>query len=303
MKLLLKTLSFVVLICSFSSCQKEVSYETPVAGSGGTSGKGSLKMKIDGVQWVADATVGASIMNDVMNVTGLGKDKKTFIITFLSVHSGKFSLNPEKNEAAAVLMDGAETTPIGYASNQGADSTKSGGIVNVTKIDTAKKTMSGTFSGILLRAFDGKSKKITEGIFENISYATTLPASSGTDTFSVKINDTLWQPQSISGLAISFTNQISIVGNNAQANKTVGITVPGNIAPGSFTFGFFEPCAGQYNFDGVYRTADGGTLQILEHNTSTKRIRGKFNFNAISLLPGNAADVKISEGYFSVKYK
>jgi len=50
--------------------------------------------------------------------------------------------------------------------------------------------------------------------------------------------------------------------------------------------------------------SDSGSLIILENNTTTKRLRGNFNFVA-KTMPGGPvlADVNITEGYFSVTYK
>ncbi|MEP6952031.1 MAG: hypothetical protein ABI863_22265 [Ginsengibacter sp.] len=44
-----------------------------------------------------------------------------------------------------------------------------------------------------------------------------------------------------------------------------------------------------------------GTLTILEHNITTKRIRGNFNFHA-SEVPGTKVS-ELTEGYFSVIYQ
>ena len=48
--------------------------------------------------------------------------------------------------------------------------------------------------------------------------------------------------------------------------------------------------------------SESGTLKILEHNTTSKRIRGTFDFEAQE--PTNASSTaKLTEGYFSIQYQ
>jgi hypothetical protein len=44
-----------------------------------------------------------------------------------------------------------------------------------------------------------------------------------------------------------------------------------------------------------------GTLTILSNNTTTRRIRGNFNFHAEALL-NPLLNTELTEGYFSVSY-
>jgi hypothetical protein len=87
-------------------------------------------------------------------------------------------------------------------------------------------------------------------------------------------------------------------------NRMMLVTVARTyITPGSCTLDFL---GGQYI--GLYNpnttttlASTSGTLTIFEHNKSTKRIRGNFNFVAEPVLGG--ASVPLTEGYFSVKYQ
>jgi hypothetical protein len=286
------------------SCQKEISDESVIGGSGSVNGV--LKMKIDGKQWVADYVATASIMAGYINITGISKDRKTFTITLMDDVVKTYKLNPIDTEGGAALADSTEFNNNSYGTMQGDDSTLAGGTVTVSKIDEAKKTISGTFKFKLFREEDSGQKVITEGIFENLVYETTLPPSSSTDTFTVKIDGTDWKAESIFGTFVSLTNQITIVANNSTATKTVGLTMPVAITPNSYTLDFWGlTYIGLYNPSSTLALAsESGTLTILEHNTATKRIRGTFDFKAAEIVPSNPPKVaNLTSGYFSVKYQ
>jgi hypothetical protein len=297
-------LGFFVLLMAMTACQKELSYElgngTPNGNGNPTGVNGVLKMKIDGQQWVADKVASASIIQGVVAIGGMSNSRKTFILRLDKDRLGDFLLSQDSFHIM-VLSDSTEN-PFSYATNEGNDTTESVGHVRVSKIDTTRKTISGTFNGKLYRALDGKTRMITEGVFENLSYTTTLPPVNSKDTFRVKIDGAGWTPQSVTGAAISFTNQLSIVANDATATKTVGITMPLNITPGTYNLDFFGlTYIGQYNLGSTYLASQSGKLTILEHNVSTKRIRGNFNFVGKELLGPQTA--QITEGYFSVIYQ
>lgn len=300
------SLHLLLLIISFLfvSCQKELTDPSVTGTPPGSGGTGSFRMKINGEQWIADRFAGASIMNGRIALTGISTTKKSFLISIEGTTAGTYDLLPAGDHAAA-LQDSTDANPlIGFTSNQGADTTQSGGRVVITKIDTVKKTISGTFTARLFRMIDNKTKIITEGVFENLPYTTTLPPASTTDTLRVKIDGVEWKPDNIAAVVASITNQLAIVGNNAAGTKSVGITMPAAITAASYTFDFFgAQYIGQYNVNAsTFLVSESGTLTILEHNRTTKRIRGTFNFKAIDIGLGPTT-AQLTEGYFSVKYQ
>lgn len=304
----MRFLSIILCLCLFvisiSSCQKEISADTgnPANPPAVT---GNLKAKINGTQWIADKLAGAARMSGFINISGISNDKKTLTITVQDSGVHRYTLD-ENSLNVAALVDSTEASPNAYTTNQGTFPATSGGEVNITAIDTANKKISGTFSFKVFRQMDNAQKTITEGSFTNLSYSTSLPPSSVSDTFRVKIDGVSFTPASVSGFFVSLTNQISIVANNAAATKTVGVIFPSNIIPGSYTFDFFGGTyIGQYNPDTnpMHSTASvSGTLTILEHNTATKRVRANFNFRAEELL-NSANAATLTEGYLSVKYQ
>jgi len=121
----------------------------------------------------------------------------------------------------------------------------------------------------------------------------------------VKIDGAAWAPSSITGMFVPMMNQIAVNAASADGSKAVGLNFPSDITPGSYTLDFWGVTyVGLYNPDtnpNHSKESVSGTLTILEHNTTKRRIRGNFSFRGEELLtPQNFAN--ISEGYFSVGY-
>ncbi len=136
--------------------------------------------------------------------------------------------------------------------------------------------------------------------FEDPSISVIPPASS-LDTFRVNIDETVFPTYGIS--TINSSNVINLVASDVQAFKRVLLTVPSNTTAGSYQLDFF----GMAHFAQYYPDTSGflvsnpGTINIIENNVISKRIRGTFDFTAQSPNGGTAVSV-LSNGYFSVKY-
>ena len=291
----------IITVFSYTSCQKEVSGEVD-SSSNPSSGTGTFKAKINGSQWTATKHVGAFRLAGMISIAGISIDKKYMSIILIDsgVHRYVLSDEPINN---GLLIDSSEANPSNYASLWGDYTTQPAGEVNITSIDTDKKTMSGTFFFKLYNESGVAQKTITEGSF-TVPYTTSTPQAAATDTFRVKINNTAWTPHAISGTT-SF-GQIAINASNSAATKNVGLLFPSNITPGTYDLDFWGATyIGQYNpdLDPMHSQASmSGTLTILEHNTTTKRIRGNFTFRSEEILDPTHF-TNLSEGYFSVKYQ
>lgn len=288
----------------FQSCQKEISDE-----SGNNNFTGDFRAKIEGTQWVANKGAGASRMQGLINISGYSTDKKYITITLSDSGVHRYTLSDATLNAAAYI-DSTLPNPIAFTTNQGVYPTESGGEVNITSIDTVNKKMSGTFTFNVFRMMDGLKRSITEGSFTNLTYTTTLPPANATDTFRVKIAGTQWNPPTIFAVRAPavppLPSTIAVSGTDATASKVVGLIFPSDITPGTYTLDFFGGTyIGQYNPNNNPQNSQAsvsGTLEILSHNTSTKRIRGNFNFRAEELL-NPLAFTLLTEGYFSVTYQ
>ena len=282
----------------FTACQKQIELDASNTNGFIDPGVGNFQAKIEGVQWSANEVTTASIQNSVISIYGSNTDGKSIFLRVgdSGVHNYSFTNNSLSNVAS--LTDSSLTPIAAFTTNQwSVDSTY--GNLDITSIDTVTKTISGTFNIHVYRQIDDIQRNITEGVFTNISYATQPVAPAATDTFRVKIDGTDFTYNLLSGNT-SF-NMILITASQG-GTKSVGITMPSNVTPGSYNYGG-TTYVGSYNPDAsTFLGAETGNLTILEHNTTTKRIRGTFNFHAntvFSHLPPNA---ELTEGYFSVVY-
>ena len=289
-------LGILLSAIALNSCQKELSdpgaTTSPIV-------SGDFRAKIQGIQWVALVS-GASRQNGLISLFG-NASGKTIVMTLQDSGVHHYTLDPTTPQAGA-LTDSSGNI-IAFTTNGGATAAQSGGSVDITSIDTANKKMSGTFRFMVYRPIDSASRTITEGSFTNIAYATTLPPPASTDTFRVKIDGVDFIPASIIGLHVTITNQITISGTDQTGVKSVNILIPDNVTPGTYpmtTIG--GTYSGLYNKDAAtILSSDIGSLTILTHNPTTKRIRGNFNFHATQFI--GTAQAILSAGFFAVTYQ
>jgi hypothetical protein len=293
----------ITIFLSLTACQKDIGFgpDNPTRPADPPAG---MKAKVNGMEWTANRNAGATRLQGLINITGISNDKNYITITLADSGVHRYVLSDATFNVAA-MVDSTEAEPFAYTSNQGAYPGESGGEVSITAIDTAKKTISGTFSFALFREWDGGQKTVTEGSFTNVAYITSLPPSMATDTFRVKIDGISWTPANVNGLLDPLLNQIVVNATDATAEKSVGLNFPSDISPGTYNLDFWSGIyVGVYNPDTDplhSKAAVSGELVILEHNTATRRIRGTFHFRGEELAePQNYAE--ISDGYFSVKY-
>jgi hypothetical protein len=304
-KLLFTILAASGLLLLLNACQQEIS--DPNANQNAVTG--DFRAKINTVQWVANTGASASRMNGRIGIGGWSSDKKYLTISLTDSGVHNYMLTDMTMNGAAYI-DSTLPDPNALTTNQGLNPGDAGGTVNITSIDTVNKRISGTFTFKVFRQTDGLQRTFEQGSFTNLLYTTTLPPSNATDTFKVKIGGTSWTPNAVTGVKTPpvgpMPAQIAIVANNATATKTVGLTMPADIIPGTYTLDFFSGThIGSYNPDGTASHAQAsvsGELIILSHNTSTKRIRGTFRFRSEELL-NPAAFTELTEGYFAITYQ
>jgi len=306
-KVFLYGLMVLTGVIVFSSCQKEVD-PSIIANPTPPGATGNLKAKIDGTQWVANSAEGASRMLGYISILGRSTDRKYLQIALMDSGVHNYTLDNMSMNAASYI-DSSLSNAVNFTTNQGIGPGDAGGFVNITAIDVANKRISGTFAFRVFRQMDGAQRTLTEGSFTNLPYTTTLPPGNATDTFKVKIAGTLWVPPTVfaskTPAAPPLLPQIAITGTSADGTKSVGMFIPADITPGNYTFDLFGGIyLGLYNPDVDPNHSQGamsGTLTILSHNTTTRRIRGNFSFHAEALLNASL-NTELTEGYFSVTY-
>lgn len=284
------------VLLSSISCRKETSIEH----KDGLAGM--FTATIDGVGWIAaDSTKGATILDGVMNITGISLDNKQISITLNDTLPGVYTLS-QVSASLAAYADNDSADNYAYATNQGIDSTQAGGLVTITEIDKVNRTITGTFAFKVYRDIDHHQKTITEGVFYKLPYTGTLPpADNSVDTMRAVIDGVSWKAQSIVASALSL--QLVLNGSALNGSQSISLIMPVDVRPGSYAI---DPTGLVYI--AVYlptvntsRLGTSGTLEILENDAGTQRVRGNFNFVAPEPLDQTIQN-HITSGYFSVKY-
>ena len=170
-----------------------------------------------------------------------------------------------------------------------------GGKVRITGIDTVKKTVSGTFSGIAVETKGHlETSTFTEGVFTDLSYIKTFSSAPSNppsgQIFRAKVNGVPFIPDTL-----RLTN--AAAGPGVQINTSRGtqkfiISLQDN-TPGTY---LSNPAyTVQYSEGGLY-TSSYVTVSISSYNMISKELKGTFSLNA-----SQGSSVKnITEGSFTV---
>ncbi|WP_207492842.1 DUF6252 family protein [Aridibaculum aurantiacum] len=311
MKLRLPFLAAIILF--FAACQKEITSDIVTSTSPTTTPgtTGSFTANINGTPWIANRfsliqfSPAMGQLPRLMNISAVGTDKRMLTITLTDSGAHQYSLSPYSYWMnAAAYIDSNMANPMNYSSNQAYTPNEPNGTFRVSSIDTVRKTMSGTFSFKVYRQADSTSLTFSNGVFTNVSYSTgsPLPPSSTSDTFRVKVNGTSFVPHSISGDMMTMMNSIMLQGNSQDLTRNVSVGVPMNATPGTYPMLFPGDYYGAYMMSGNSFSSVSGSIQVLEHNTTTKRIRANFAFVAQPLIAPTPVH-NITEGYFSIIYR
>lgn len=218
------------MLLMFTGCSKD---DDNNATNTPTPAAASMTAKVDGVAWSSLSNkVAASIISNVTNLTGVASDSTVLTISIQDAVSvgDTIDLGPGSGNAGAFLL-----TPNGTANGWSSNGNPACyGEMIITAMDVTNKKISGTFEYKVWRATDNTFKTITDGVFTNVTYATSI-TSGGSNTFTVKIDGVTFTPSIIAGTA-SFGNLI-ISGSDSQGSKAVGVTVPETVTPGTYPMG------------------------------------------------------------------
>lgn len=317
-KSLVAFLVTAITLISLTSCQKEVSFEPNYNGnnnggnSGTTSSTGTFKAKINGGAWqAASTTQSATIISGVINISGISSNGQLITISTMGDTVGTYDLSGGPAESGAAAYQPDYTKPANsFTSNASDDPASANGKLIITKIDTDKKIITGTFEAKVFNFVDGTSYTITEGSFE-LTYMTTIPTTGGSGnpssdaSLKATIDGTAWQAQNVTGFDVQ--GKIMINGTTTDVSKTIGITVPNTIVAGTYSFTQFGDYMALYNVGPninsiVSYSSASGTLKITEHNKSTKKITGTFDFKG-EVFTDATKKADITSGSFSVTYQ
>jgi hypothetical protein len=265
---------------------------------------GNFVARINGVPWQsAVSTEQASIIQGLINITGISADNQQISMTMSGTGVGTYHLFLGST-SLATYANIDSSFMYAYSTNGASDTALAGGQVTITEIDQTNQTISGTFSFNVDRVIDSQHKTITQGVFTKLPYSTSLAPTANKDTLTATIDTRVWV-----GNAIQVTvngSELTIVGSSADGTQSVGLLMPANAAPGSYLLDGSNP-----SYLGVYTVlvnsntsglvSVSGQLNIAQNNTATSRISGTFTFSASN--PTDPTQVhSVTSGVFSVYY-
>ncbi len=150
-----KVVYIIIVILFFAGCKKDEE---------GNIIWPTMTALIDDDEWSA-ATRLTILEEGKFIITGTSLDTRSLSITIIGTTEGKYELNLTSAKVAAVYKESINiTTEDAYVSVTGE--------VNLTDVNNSKKTISGTFSFIMVRNLTN-TINITEGEFKNLTYAET----------------------------------------------------------------------------------------------------------------------------------
>lgn len=123
-------------------------------------------------------------------------------------------------------------------------------------------------------------------------------------SFTAKVNGSLFEPEFVTGILSPQTSTIVITGSMVDGEQ-IQLFVPTNVVPGEYSFSnplsgtIVQAYYGETDEDYAFARPVEDKMQVTSHNTSTKQITGTFAFQAD--IQGKGVFV-ISDGSFSVSY-
>ncbi|HRN79441.1 MAG TPA: DUF6252 family protein [Ferruginibacter sp.] len=298
---MLKQIKLLALLVTagiwLTACEKEYSLETGGLTGGGS---GTFRARVDGSPWSADIIKTARRTGGMIELKGRNAAGQQIVLTVRDSGVYQYQLNSTSNVNFGVYIDSTVAPYEPYSTNQWfTDSLY--GYVNITSIDTVRKTMSGTFKMKVFRTIDSGVKDITEGVFSNISYGppATTPPPAPANNFFVRVDGTEFVDNSFT--ASELLGNV-VINAASGSGATVTIVVPATIAAGTYNFNAAGQITGTYASNTNVYLAQAGTMVIQEHNTATNFIRATFSFTGTDLMNPGTPDVTLTEGALSVTY-
>ena len=295
MKNLASVLMLLAFALSLACCKKT---ETSPA-------SGSVTFKVDSTTSFTSSLAGGTWEpnNSLLNITAKG-GKSLFTMTLAmpnGLKAGTYAFSSTTSQNGTLFKPDTAVTQ-NFLSNV---DTKSFGTLVISNV-TTDSLITGTFTFTLKDPVGGTLKKITVGVINNVKAINNKSITTSGSTFSAKIDGTLWTPTQVTGLVSS--NNLIITASDG--TKSIGFTLPSNIAVGSYTFDFFtgtyialyNPTNSTTNPMSFIASTATSKLTITEKNTSTKQIKGTFNFKGEDITSSTTRTYLITEGTFSVKY-
>ncbi|MEZ4853395.1 DUF6252 family protein [Flavobacterium sp.] len=294
----MKKINLLVTIFSILflfSCSNDNEPVDPVLiGQTGSTGNGNFIFKADfnGTTWNANQA-SAQLGSDFITIAGINSTGDSFSFIIEANQLGTFPANEN-----ILSYNPASGGGYGYWSINVDNETEDTGSITITNINTANKTISGTFQ------FTGYWSNIdetsiaplnfTNGVFQNIPY--TGYDDPGADSFFAKVDGVGFTATDI---FVATINEVIGIGASDDNDQNITVGVNENLGVGTYTI------TGNTSSDEVQATYEIGGNSILATSgsvtISTKtadRISGTFSFVATD----SGTSYSITEGSFDVSY-
>ncbi len=266
----------------------------------------NFSVDFDGQTFVADQ-VGATVLDDVINITGLrGPNNESITLTVVAGTEGVYQLGVQNGalvHGAAYIEQNNSTNGAWVALTDGVSSQ---GTIIISEINDVNKTISGNFSFTGNNPSVGNTssfvREFTNGTFKNIPYSNTLSnPPTNNNSFTAKIDGVEFEEDLLAGILSSGNISIIATKNNI---SSIGLTLPSDIAAGDYDFTFGVAPVGQYNiFTPFSSNIADGSFTITSHDIPNKRIIGTFSFTAEAFGGGATGSFEITEGSFDITYQ
>jgi len=315
-----KILSIIALFSiTFTSCTSSdepieaaaLSQLTSGSSSSGVTTASFFKIDFDGSTWNATST--QAIVNGGIYITALNSIGQTFQISIPNGTVGIYKWNiPNTSVPGFGVAYNPYTGANSYASASMTTGTYSGNPnyidtleINIQSINSTTHNIIGTIKFTGVRTISSTSNAIETKVFTNGSfnliYLDNFPTPTGNNFFA-KINGVDFITNSIS--ATKFSGKISISGISG-SGENISVFCPDNVTAGTYTLGFStSPYSVQYSptfTSGGFISDSSGTLTIINHDTTNKRISGTFISPNLSAF-GTTITHNITNGTFNITY-
>ncbi|RLD26374.1 MAG: hypothetical protein DRI54_02995 [Bacteroidetes bacterium] len=289
LSLLLAAGTFIVL----SSCDKKD--DDP--GGGGDPPSSNFTAKVDGNDFSA-IQYGASVDEDHnLVIGGLNSQGSTIVLALANfTGEGSFNFSPNSQSGALYTPDTANFTNLYITSGENGS-----GSAVVTGWNGTDSIISGTFSFNAQHVTNTSTVTVTEGSFSSIQveFESDGGSGGGDNSFSVKIDGTLWEQSGSNVFGIS-TTSILISAMNPANSSSFFLTVPANASVGNHPIDFvnyniiYTPNATDPSF-----IATSGSINITQHDQVNNHIEATFNFEGMSGISTKS----FTDGELSVDYQ
>lgn len=278
---------------TFTSCDNEPidpNIDLDDFNNGQNNGAAVLKADFSGSTWTATA-VQAVFSGNLLTLSGIKANGEGFGFIVAANTTGTYPANTN------LLTFTPVDSEFGYWSTNINNPNEDTGSITITSINTANKTISGSFN---FKGYwsdtDNTSiipVQFTNGVFQNVPYITQEETG---DTFAAKVNNTDFLDVNILTITTDINGQefISVGAQDTDLNS-ITVSVKSDLAVGNYNITgntTTDVVQAIYDFDDENYVATSGNVNITT-KTAT-RIKGTFSFVS--------GTFNVTQGSFDVEY-